>query len=95
MKKIFFESEESLSELNKYHDHDDVKYIGIRDVRSLFILSNDKDYYKHIKTKSAFNGKYIEYESNGDHDKKLSEIEYLNMIKSIFKTIFKRYNEWP
>ena len=34
MKKI----EKSLSLLKKYHDHDDAKYIGIRDVRNLFNL---------------------------------------------------------
>ena len=30
------EIEKSLSALKKYHDHDDAKYIGIRDVRNLF-----------------------------------------------------------
>ena len=30
------EIEKSLSTLKKYHDHDDAKYIGIRDVRNLF-----------------------------------------------------------
>ena len=32
----------------------------------------DEDYYKPIKTKGAFNGNYIEYESKGDKDKNLS-----------------------
>ena len=68
MKKI----EKSLSLLKKYHDHDDAKYIGIRDVRNLFNQSTNEGYYKPIKTKSAFNGNYIEYESNGDEDKNLS-----------------------
>ena len=31
----------------------------------------DEDYYKPIKTKSAFTGKYIKYESKGDKDKNL------------------------
>ena len=33
-----------------------------------FILLNkiDEDYYKPVKTKSAFNGSYIQYESRGD-----------------------------
>ena len=26
----------------------------------------DEDYYKPVKTKSAFNGSYIQYESRGD-----------------------------
>ena len=39
--------------------------------------STDKDYYEPIKTKSAFNGNYIEYESNGDKDKNFSTKKYL------------------
>ena len=34
-----------------------------------------------MKTKSAFNGNYIEYESKGDKDKNLSPKEYLDMIR--------------
>ena len=30
------EIEESFSALEKYHDHDDTKYIGIRDIGNLF-----------------------------------------------------------
>ena len=41
----------------------------------------DKDYYKPIKTKSAFNNNYIEYESKGEEDKNLSTKEYLDIIK--------------
>ena len=63
----------SLSRLKKYHDYDDAEYTGIRDVRNLFNQSTDKDYYKSIKTKSAFNGNYIKYESNGNKDKNLSK----------------------
>ena len=33
-----------------------------------------------MKTKSAFNGNYIEYESKGDKDKNLSPKKYLDMI---------------
>ena len=67
--------------LKKYHDHDDAKYIGIRDVGNLFSQSTDKDYYKSIKAKSAFNRNYIEYESNGDKDENLSAKKYLNLIR--------------
>ena len=49
------EIEKSLSVLKKYYDHDDAKSIGIRDVVNLFNQSTDNDYYKPIKTKSAFN----------------------------------------
>ena len=46
----------------------------------LFNSSNDKDYYKPIRTNSAFNNNFIEYESKGDKDKILSVKEYLYMI---------------
>ena len=36
IKKIFFEIDESLSKLKKYYDHDDAKYLGIKDVENLF-----------------------------------------------------------
>ena len=38
---------------------------------------SEKDYYKPIKTKSAFNDNYIEYESKGDKDKNLSPRDIL------------------
>ena len=41
-------------------------------MKNLFDLSIDKDYYKPIRTNSAFNSNYIEYESKGDNDKTLS-----------------------
>ena len=61
----FIELEESLYNFNKYHDYNDIKYYGIRDIRNLFD-EVDEDYYKPIKTESAFNGNYIEYESKED-----------------------------
>ena len=66
--KNLFELEENLSKLKKYYDYDDVKYKRIGFVQNLFNQSTDKDYCKPIKLKSAcaFNGNYIEYESNGD-----------------------------
>ena len=69
-KKNLAELEKSLYNLKKYYDYDDIKYYGIRDIRDLF-REVDEDYYKPIKTKSAFNGNYIEYESKGDKDKNL------------------------
>ena len=95
------EIEKSLSRLKKYHDYDDAEYIGIRDVRNLFNQSTDKDYYKPIKTKSAFSGNYIEmkammtnddkYESNENKDKNLSEKEYLNKIRPYLRDIINDY----
>ena len=59
----------------------DIEYRGIRDIGNLFnevaFDKIDKDYYKPIKNKSAFNGNYIKYESKGDKDKNLSSKEYL------------------
>ena len=56
-----------------------------------------KDYYKPIKTKSAFNGNYIEYESKGDKDKNLSPKEYLDMIRPYLRDMIndhKTRREW-
>ena len=91
IEKNLFELKECLSKLKKYYDHDEAKYIGIRDVRNLFNQSNDKDYYKPMKTKSAFNDNYTEYESNGDKDKNLSAKKYLNMIRPYLSNIINDY----
>ena len=51
----------------------------IRDLRALY--ESDEDYYVPKNIKSAFNDNCVEYESNGDKDKRLSIEEYLNMIR--------------
>ena len=83
--KNVLELEKILSRLKKYYDYDDTKYRGIIDIENLFngklLHRVDKDYYKPIKTKSAFNNNYIEYESKGEEDKNLSTKEYLDIIK--------------
>ena len=56
------ELEKSLSQLKKYYDYDDTEYQGIRDIGDLFD-EIDEDYYRPIKTKSAFNANYIKYEN--------------------------------
>ena len=70
--------------LNEYYDYDDIEYKGIRNVANLlnrvvFNQSTKEDYYKPIKTNSAFNGNYIEYQSKDDKDNNLSIKEYLYM----------------
>ena len=50
-------------------------------------MSIDKVYYKPIIAKSAFDGSYIQYESNGDKEKKLSIKKYLIMIKPCLSEI--------
>ena len=64
--------------MKKYYDYDDIKYKGIKDVRSLFDMSVDEGYYKPIRTSSS---NYIEYESMEDKEKILKIKEYLDMIK--------------
>ena len=53
------ELEENLSKTKKYYDRDDVEYKGMRNIKDLFDLSIDEDYYKPIITKGAFNNNYI------------------------------------
>ena len=75
------ELEENLSKTKKYYNYDDTEYKGIRNIRDVFDLSIDKNYYKPILTRGAFNGNYIQYKSRGDKAKDLSIKKYLNMIK--------------
>ena len=53
----------------------------IRDVKDLFYLSIDENYYKPIITNGAFNNNYIQHESKGNKDKILTTSEYLDMIR--------------
>ena len=84
------EIEKSLSRLKKYYDHDDAEYIGIRN-GNLFNQPTDEGYYKPIKTKSAFNGNYIEYESNEEKDKNLSPKKYLDTIRPYLSDIINEH----
>ena len=86
LKKI----KKSLEKLKKYHDKDDQDYKGIRYIENLF-NKIDEDYYKPIKTKDAFNNNYIEYESRGDKDKRLSVSEYLYMIIPYLENMINNY----
>ena len=79
-----------------YYDYDNTEYRGMRDIRNLFD-EVDEEYYKPIKTKSAFNGNYIEYESKGDKDKNLLPIEYFDMIRPYLRDMIndhKTRREW-
>ena len=42
-----------------YYDYGDIKYRGLRDVKNLFDLLINEDYYKPIKTNNSFNSNYI------------------------------------
>ena len=67
----------------------------LRELR--FLLYLEKDHYKPIKTDSAFNNNYIQYESIGDEDKNLSIQEYIDIIRPYLSDIInnqKTQVEW-
>ena len=50
-----------------------------------------------MKTKSVFNGNYIEYESKGDNDKNLLPREYFNIVRPYLRDMIndhKTRREW-
>ena len=83
------ELEENLSKTEKYYDYDDVEYKEIRNIKDLFHLSIDEDYYKPIITKGDFNNNYIQYKRKGDKGKNLSIKKYLNMMRPYLSDIIK------
>ena len=85
--KNLTELEKNLFKTKKYYNYDDIEYKGIINVRDLFNLSIDEDYYKPIIARGAFNSSYIQYESRGNKGKNLSIKEYLNMIKPYLSDI--------
>ena len=86
-----FKLEESLTNFKKDHFQDDFKYRNIGNIRNLFngvaLNGIDENYYKPIRTKSAFNGNYIENESKGDKDENLLPKQYLDMIRPYLSDI--------
>ena len=48
----------------------------IRDIRNFF-EHKEEDYYKPVRVACFWSNNYIEYESNGDRNKKLSIERYL------------------
>ena len=92
---------EDLSRLEKYqyNDNEDQDYNGIREIEKLFNKTNEEDYCKPIKTKSALNDNYIEYEyeSRGDKDKNLSIDDYFNIIRPYLRDMIdnhKAHSKW-
>ena len=95
--KYLDELEKKLLKLEKHHHHHhhDYEYRGIKDIKNLFKLSIDKDYYKPILVKSDYNGNYVQYESKGD--KILALIEYLALIENYLRELIRYYKnkgEW-
>ena len=97
IEKNLLKLEKNLSKSKKYCDYDDTKYQGIRDVKELFDLSINEDYYKPTITNGAFNNNYIQYESKEIKDKTLTPSEYLDMIRPYLSDIIndhKIQGEW-
>ena len=89
------ELNKKILKLEKYNDYDDYEYKGIKDIKDLFKLSIDKDYYKLVLVKSAYNKNYVQYESKGD--KILAPKEYLALIEKYLRELINQYKnegEW-
>ena len=91
IEKNLTELEENLLKSKEYYEYDDSEYKGIKNVRDLFDLSIDEDYYKPMLVKSAFDGNYIRYESRGDKGKNLSIKRYLKMIKTYLSDLINKH----
>ena len=83
------ELEKKLLELEKYRDHDDYEYKGIKDIKELFKLSIDEDYNKPILFKIGYNENYVQYESKGDRI--LAIREYLALIEKYLRELINHY----
>ena len=91
IEKNLTELEKNILKSKKYYEHDDSKYRRIRNVKDLFDLSIDEDYYEPILVKSAFDGNYIQYQSRGDKGKNLSIKRYLKMIKPYLSVLINKH----
>ena len=66
-----------------------------KNIKDLFKLSIDKDYYKPILVKSGYNSNYVQYESRGD--KILTLKEYLDLTEKYLRKLINYYKnkaEW-
>ena len=55
-------------------------------------LFNEDAYYEPVEVKSAFNGNYVLYESNGDKIRLLSVFKYLSKIRSYLFHLIEEYS---
>ena len=94
--KYLDELDEKILKLDKYYrDYDDYEYKGTKDIKNLFKLSINKDYYKPTFVKSGYNNNYVQYESKGD--KILTLKEYLALIEKYLRKLinyYKNKGEW-
>ena len=95
-RKYLDELHKKILKLDRYHqDYDDFEYRRIKDLRDLFQLSINKDYYKPTLAKSGYNNNYAQYESKGD--KILTLEEYLALIEQYLRELidyYKNKGEW-
>ena len=94
-KKYLDELDKKILKLNKYHNHDNFEYRGIKNIHNLFKLSIGKDYYKPTLVKSGDNNSYIQYESKGDRILTLKE--YLALMEQYLRELindYKNKGEW-
>ena len=89
--KYLDELDKRILRLDKYHDYDDFEYKGIKDIKNLFKIPIDKDYYKPKLNKSGYNRNYAQYRSKGD--KTLSLKEYLNLIEKYLRELLEEYKQ--
>ena len=94
--KYVDELDKNILKLERYsQDYDDYECKGVKDVRDLFKLSVNKDYYKPKLTKSGYDNNYAQYESKGD---KISTFkEYLTLIEQYLRELINYYKskgEW-
>ena len=61
----------------------------LRGIEGLF---NEDVYYESVEVKSAFNGNYVLYESNGDKIRSLSVLEYLSKIRPYLYDLIQEYS---
>ena len=62
--KYLDELDKKIFKLDGYpQDYDDSEYRGIKDLRDLFKLSINEDYYKPTLAKSGYNNNYTQYEA--------------------------------
>ena len=88
--------DKKILKLDRYpQDYDDYEYKGVKDVRDLFNLSVNEDYYQPKLTKSGYDNNYVQYESKGN---KISTFkEYLTLIEQYLRELinyYKNKGEW-
>ena len=94
--KYLDELDKKKLKLDRYpQDYDDHEYKGVKDVRDLFKLSVNEDYYQPKLTKSGYDNNYAQHESKGDRISIFKE--YLALIEKYLRELinyFKNKGEW-